>query len=492
MAHVIVHHEPHPEDNAALQAWYSRSNKSVLDHREKLAQEGSGKFMDQIFIQYGHASVGDLGATTVYFEGISMLAAKALQDNPLYNGQECSSRYIDMGSVEMKPPQDKGCFEQVRALREFYFEAFPQTVEYIKEQHPIQEGQKPGVYNKAINARAFDILRGYLPCGTTTNVAWSGTLRNFKENLERLRHHPLEEVRNLAGDAYAGLQEKYPNSFEKRIADAYHYEELCEEIGYERAGHLSRRDNFYLDTFSDGLDTDLDIAYGDLGALGTASRDAVFCGIEPLSMFAGEELLGYKPVVPGLFASENLAGVASEHVKGLMIPRHSRGANANIAVFGTLDFGSFRDLQRHRGGYVGMPIVTGDCGFHEWYINNLPPALRERAEDLVYGLLKVYYNCLNEPAAIGNVVDAKIRLQYMLPMGMLVPVDMQFPLRQLVYFIELRSGQTVHPTLREFAHGCAKVLEYEGVQLHYDNRPDVWTIRRGDQDIVERKQPLEA
>ena len=488
MAKVIVHHEPHAEDNAALQAWYSRSNKSVVEHREKLAREGSGKFMDQIFIQYGHASVGDLGTTTVYFEGISMIAAKALQDNPLYNGQECSSRYIDMGTVDMLAPESKAGREAVEKLRNFYVHSLPEVVDYLKSQHPIEEGQKQTVYDKAINARAFDILRGFLPCGTTTNVAWSGTLRNFKENLERLRHHPLIEVANLASDAYKQLYDAYPNSFEKGVAEAFMYEDLVAEIGLDKATYLTRIDHFYQQSLEAEMFTDIDMAYGDMGAIGTATKESILAAMDPVSVLCGDDLLGSNSGISHSLQSlgNEMAHVASEHLKGLQIPRHAHGANANLYASSFLDFGSFRDLQRHRGGYVALPFVTGDYGFHRWYVDNLPPGLREHATGLVYEVLQAYYDSLNEPAAIGNVVESKIRLQYMLPMGMLVPVEMQFPLRQLVYFCELRSGQTVHPTLREFAQAIAGVLEYEGVEVHYDNRPDLWSVRRGNQDIVEK------
>lgn len=479
MSQVIVHHEPHPEDNAALQAWYSRSNRSVLEHREKLAREGSGKFMDQIFIQYGHASVGDLGTTTVYFEGISMLAAKALQDNPLYNGQECSSRYIDMGTVEMKAPACKNGAEAVERLRHFYVHSLPEVVDYLKSQHPIQEGEKQSVYDKAINARAFDILRGFLPCGTTTNVAWSGTLRNFKENLERLMFHPLIEVRKLACDAYKQLYDAYPNSFESRIANASHREERYDAFGQEKAQYLSRLDHFY-SSDGEGYITDIDMAYGDTGRIGSANDISVLASADPLLIR-----------IEGETVDKDAGGYPSykflpDHVKGLMMPRHAATANHSVNVLGNLDFGSFRDLQRHRGGYVSMPIVTGDSGFHRWYIDNLPPGLRSHATQLVFEVLALYYGSLSEPEALGNVAESKIQLQYMLPMGMLVPVEMQFPLRQLVYFVELRSGQTVHPTLRQFAQEVGWTLAYTEVSNYADVRPDLWSVRRGNQDIIEK------
>jgi hypothetical protein len=37
-----------------------------------------------------------------------------------------------------------------------------------------------------------------------------------------------------------------------------------------------------------------------------------------------------------------------------------------------LDFGSFRDLQRHRAVIQRMPLLTNEIGFEKWYINELP------------------------------------------------------------------------------------------------------------------------
>lgn len=72
----------HPEDEAMLQALYSRSAASVSEHLQKLAKTGSGKFMEQFYVGYGHASIGDCGTTTLFFENVSTLAAKAIQDWP--------------------------------------------------------------------------------------------------------------------------------------------------------------------------------------------------------------------------------------------------------------------------------------------------------------------------------------------------------------------------------------------------------------------------
>ena len=93
-----------PEDVAMLQALYSRSPASVDSHLDKVEEVGSGKFMDRYYVGYGHRSIGDCGTTTMFIEGVTMLTAKAIQDWPLYSGQESSTRYMDFSTAEFNDP----------------------------------------------------------------------------------------------------------------------------------------------------------------------------------------------------------------------------------------------------------------------------------------------------------------------------------------------------------------------------------------------------
>ena len=101
---IFVYDEFNPEDTAMMQALYSRSAASVVEHVEKVKQSGSGKFMEKFYVGYGHASIADCGSTTIFIEGVSMLVAKAIEDWPLYSGQETSSRYIDMSQQAIVDP----------------------------------------------------------------------------------------------------------------------------------------------------------------------------------------------------------------------------------------------------------------------------------------------------------------------------------------------------------------------------------------------------
>ena len=143
-----------------------------------------------------------------------MLAAKAIQDWPLYSGQESSTRYVDFKTQPFKNPiGTKNGNDILESYRKFYIEAMEPTKEYLKKQFPIKEGEKEEIYNKAIAARAFDILRGFLPAGSATNIAWHTNLRQAADKIMVLRHHPLLEVRNTAEAIEKTLQNAYPNSF---------------------------------------------------------------------------------------------------------------------------------------------------------------------------------------------------------------------------------------------------------------------------------------
>jgi thymidylate synthase ThyX len=457
---ITIHQENNPEDNAAIQAWYSRSAEGLQGMLEKLGRQGSGKFMEQIFIQYGHGSVGDLGTTTVHFEGISMLAAKALQDTPLYNGQESSTRYIDWGDAYFRQSYTDLTSMDRRVdlsdkLRAFYLNNMDKVCHHVAETFPIQEGQSEASYLKAVQARGFDIMRGFLPAGACTNVAWSGTLRTFKERLELLMHHPLREVRCIAVDTYPELYKKYPHSFSDKysaIAEVLDYDSIPEALremeGDNKFEYLSNLEHFYYRTPLLHLDQKV-----------------------PL-----HQQSSYMHIVNAEnadWAVENSPYLEKgKRPRGCMLPRHMQNTCIQMAV--VTDFGGFRDLQRHRGGYCSMPVLRA-WSVNSWYLDSLPEEVRKEALELLEEVQEVW-----QQAAKVDIYEA----QYVVPMCFNVFYDLNYSLQQMAYVAELRSGKTVHPTVRPIAQSMAAFLEELGISNHANMDEEDWTVRRGEQDIV--------
>ncbi|MCX6712542.1 MAG: FAD-dependent thymidylate synthase, partial [Candidatus Vogelbacteria bacterium] len=225
MPKVFVYDEFSPEDTAMMQALYSRSAESVTEHVKKVKASGSGKFMERFYVGYGHASIADCGSTTLFIEGVSMLMAKAIEDWPLFSGQETSSRYIDFSKQLIIDPLKTAKSKQVLdKWQKFYTKSQGAVESHLRAKFPQKPGEDEAVYGRAIKARSFDILRGFLPAGITTQLSWHTNLRQAHDKLILLKYHPLKEIRTVAEEMIAKLKEKYPKSFSHQYTkeqDAY-------------------------------------------------------------------------------------------------------------------------------------------------------------------------------------------------------------------------------------------------------------------------------
>ena len=144
----------------------------------------------------------------------------------------------------------------------------------------------------------------------------------------------------------------------------------------------------------------------------------------------------------------------------------------------TLDFGSFRDLQRHRSVSQRMPLLTTEIGFEDWYLDELPSEIKLKAETL----LKL------QSEKINNLKISKEAKQYYIPMGYKISNRLTGGLPGIVYIAELRATHFVHPTLRSVAKMIADKLSEtfgkNGLILHIEKEMDRFDIKRGEHDIV--------
>ena len=217
---IFVYDEFSPEDTAMMQALYSRSSASVAEHVDQVKKTGSGKFMEKFYVGYGHASIADCGSTTIFIEGVSMLVAKAIQDWPLYSGQETSSRYIDMSQQVIVDPVGTALSRTVLdSWMAFYTNNQTAVQEHLRIKYPKRADEDEGGYDRAIKARTFDILRGFLPAGVTTQLSWHTNLRQAYDKLALLHHWPLPEVRAVANGIHNLLRERYGHSFSHKLYD---------------------------------------------------------------------------------------------------------------------------------------------------------------------------------------------------------------------------------------------------------------------------------
>ncbi len=419
-----------PESEAMLQALHSRSIGGIKSHLEVLAKKGPEKFMSTFYVGYGHKSIGDCGTCTLFIEGVSMLVAKALQDWPLYSGQEASTRYIDFANQPFidpaNTPQSKNILE---TWRTFYMKGLQALAEDLPKRFPKQDGEDEKIYMKAIMARAFDIMRSFLPSGASTNLAWHTNFRQAADHILRLRHHPLTEVRDIAKTIEDVLKEAFPSSFGHKLYDAT-----------ENYNSEWMKNDYYF-TKVKGVDFEL-------------TRNAV--DTEALSEY--KHILETRP-------------------QKTELPKELRECGEVQFEF-LLDFGSFRDIQRHRAIGQRMPLVTTDHGFESWYLDELPSEIRIEAEKLL----------ASQKKATEDLGLSIFDMQYYIPMGYKLPNRITGSLPHLLYLSELRATRFVHPTLRkraiQIAHTLERTFKDQGLVVHLDQDPDRFDIKRGEHDIT--------
>lgn len=427
MANIFLYDEFNPEDTAMMQALYSRSAKSVVEHVEKVQQSGSGKFMETFYVGYGHASIADCGSTTLFIEGISILGDKAIQDWPMYSGQETSTRYIDMSrQAIIDPVQTVESQAILKKWMDFYIGNQEKIQNFLMTKYPRQADEAEAVYTKAIKARGFDIMRGFLPAGITTQLSWHTNLRQAWDKIALLRHHPLQEVRETAENIWEKLREKYTHSFSHQL-----YEEQ------EKYRQLSVKEHTYL-------------------------LPQESCGFKLDSNITPEDLSDYQDII-------NQRPLKT----GLPI---FLGELGNIRFSFILDYGSFRDIQRHRNGVCRMPLLTTELGFSSWYLEQLPEDLRQEALNLI----------TEQTEAINALETTPEIKQYYIAIGFNIFSRVSYPLPAAVYVMELRSNKTVHPSLRKLAQEMAKAVQEKlpNLKMHIDHDPDDWDVRRGLADII--------
>lgn len=416
------------EATAMLQALHSRSIGGLENHLKILADKGPDNFMKNFYVGYGHKSIGDCGSTSIFIEGVSMLVAKAIQDWPLYSGQESSTRYIDFQIQPFKNPVGTKEGEEIlENWRNFYSESMESVKNFLKNRFPISENESDKIYEKAISARAFDTLRGFLPAGSTTNLAWHTNLRQAADKLMMLRNHPLLEVRNVAKAIEETLKMAHPNSFGHEIFQTTeNYNEFLMKNDYYY--HNPKCPEFEMVNNSININ------------------------------MLKKEILEKRPIKTEL-------------------PKYL--AEAGIIQFEfLLDFGSYRDLQRHRSIVQRMPLLTTELGFEKWYLDELSPEIKVKAENILK----------SQKEKINRLNVSEEEKQYYIPMGYNTSIRITGGLPALVYVTEIRATRFVHPTLRKRAIQIARKLvdsfgEY-GLVIHLDSEPDRFDIKRGEQDII--------
>src|SRR3989338_8478180 len=181
-------------------------------------------FFKKWLAAYGDDSIAQMAGAHIFFENISIVATKVLEDfriglAPL----EKSTRYVLFDQkiagrwpyfLEPDLINSKYHQEYIRTMN-MLFTRYADSIEplsrYLKKLFVQETDQTDRAYRETLKAKTCDVLRVYLPAATLTNVGFFGVGQSLEYMLTKCFAHPLAEIRILAKAAQIELNKIIPS-----------------------------------------------------------------------------------------------------------------------------------------------------------------------------------------------------------------------------------------------------------------------------------------
>lgn len=433
---------------------------------EKESRRRAEELYDRVFIEYGDDSVAQLGGAHLACEGVSAIAMKAIERGRLAAYLEQSTRYIRFdwkvgnpnGAKRYRyvvPPeiQDDATRTSYVAHMDSLFDTYSSTLDslssYFEKRFPKDAETTERAYASATRAKACDVARGLLPAATFSNVGVFATGQAYESMLVRMRSHPLLEVREYADEILTELRKLIPG-FLKRV-DVQ-----------DRGVRWSR---YFSDIESDmrGLALNVDCR-------ATNSKPQFDSDADEVKLLDWEQDADVKLATAALFAFSDLSETEirrrveemSDAERSRIIAaylgnrsfnrRHRPGRGferVNYRFEILSDFGSFRDLQRHRMMTLEWQLLDQQHGY------STPHEISELSEDKS----APWHDAMGRMAELAASLDAQYGAdvaQYAIPFAYRIRYVIQLNARQAMHMLELRTGQQGHPDYRRI---CLKMHE---------------------------------
>lgn len=432
---------------------FEEENESLSYQAEAIKK--AQNFYDRILDGYGDDSIGELGGAHLAIENVSMIAAKLLEDSRIGGSfLEKSTRYIYFDQkvkgeylfyrepILMTSAYRDLYVNTCNSLFETYTKLIPQLSEIFEERFPYDPNTSKAAYSAALRAKVLDCLRGLLPAGTLTNMGIFGNGRFFEQLIHKLHCNNLAELQDIG----------------KRM-----HEELSKVIpSFIRRSHISHYTHQSFAQFYEGMQAELKVV---------SKENSEF----PARMTTpGVHLISHDPeavikVAAALLFAHCNKGMEDlrEHCKQLSEEeiarildagcsmRESRRHKSPRALEQALftfemitDFGSYRDLHRHRLLTQERQLLCCDYGYY------IP------AEIVGTSFESDYHTALSTAKNVYNKIAQEFpeEAQYVVPMAFHERWYFNVNLRALQWICELRSSAAGHPTYRFIAQTMAKLV----------------------------------
>jgi len=304
------------------------------------------------------------------------------------------------------------------------------VLDYVRGTVPIKEGDSEAAWKRATASRRFDAIRYLLPACTKTSLGWTVNARELSYGISKLLSHPLKEMRDLGERLKVEGTKVLPSLL--KFAD--------------------KRD-YIVDTNRNmqSFDFDENSFEGAKVCLVNATKN-------PEDVLVSSILYRYGnfPLVD----AEARASDMNEFEKGAILDSYlgkmedfdvplRELEHVNFTFDVVMDYGAFRDLQRHRVCTQTNQLFTSDLGY------DVP------ADIVAAGVETEYRLAMEKAQGVYEKVREKYPLeaQYLLPLGFRKRFLISMNLRELFHFIKLRTIPMAHDSYRRIAYSMYEIVK---------------------------------
>ncbi len=455
----------HPEVWALMQARYSRSREGLRQSFLKLlkedpenfrklkeeiektkggmqarhATEKAIEFMEKWVLGYGHSSIAEGAVIGLGLEGVSILVTKIIEDNRLCSFIEKSTRYVsfDSSSFYIDPNLEKSeHYREIKELLDLLFQTYKElhepVLEYIKKVAPLEKDMAEAAWERACAARRFDAIRYLLPTCTKTSFGWTVNARQLAHAISKLLSHPLKEANQVGEQIKEEASKVLPSLL--RYAD---------------------KKDYFVKTRKEMRDISKEIEIEDENT----NRVSLVKGPEDADDIVIAAILYRFKKQPFEKIMEKVKSMSQEEKEKIFdgylknmgdydYPMREL-EHAQFIFDIIIDYGAFRDLQRHRICTQTNQILTSELGY-------------DVSKDIVEaGCEEKYKKAMDKAKEIHEKIVDKypLQAQYILPLGFRKRYLMTMNLREIYHLVKLRTTPLAHDSYRKIAYKIYDVFK---------------------------------
>jgi thymidylate synthase ThyX len=445
----------------------------MVESVRELNAQRAEQFLNTFYFQYGHRSIADLAHLAMAIENVSILAAVRVVDEQLWDGQERSTRYQDFRRTRYVIPPgvadtslEAHFRESADALFANYETLSKELLELLVESVPAPTSMDQAQVERTLRARAFDVARYLLPLATRTSVGQVVSARVLERQISRLLSDSLPELREIGADlrrageeasaTLEGLETGPPvaPTLVKYTAPSEYLQQTRRELA--EIAEATLRDLPRVAAARVELTTDQPVLDETVATL-LYEHDPLGRSYRQISDRVADLEDGRKREILDL-------SVRSRGRHDELMRAHQSGHALKFDIL--MDFGSFRDLHRHRRCVQIIQGPRNEHGFddpEQVFTLGLGEA-GAGARDIQARYQRALSDAFAASAKLGDAltgddVAGSETAQYLLPLAARTRALFKMEVAEAAYIIEQRTQPAGHFSYRHVAWEMYQALE---------------------------------